>query len=571
MEVCKMRKVLPGVFTVILLTIFAGCQLNETGVSTSGESTDELSSVPTIATVSFYTNDSTLSAATIFKVNGDGSDPVKFKVDIVDNGCDAAVLHVDVKGSAEKAPTSSFDFSLPKQQYSKCFFFNVGGLKANGASGEYTCIFTIKDSVGNISEPFISKITLKNIEEKAADALPSMDLSSVKEIKVQYNEVDASNTEVESNTTNEPLIDKGEYYIFSGDVILYKNDPNHQKLISLIRNGKDGSVQAETAAPDKLAIQKSAKEWWVSAWPGNIVHYYFDSYDRLSDDEKSTVRSQMKILESVCSVKFIEENDNVFVARYRIRKDSTMSALGSSTCGYSIFGGTFNFNENKPGTVLHELCHGLGLMHEHQRPDRDEYITIVEENIVDSDKWCFWILYGAKTYSGYDFSSVMHYGKKAGSKNGLITIKTKNPAYQDDIGNRAYLTDGDKAALRSLYSGGQKYYWKDTAHFCWQPYTATWQRLAFRWDHLWHFCWEWKYKTLWTYPYFDWGSWSWKTGEVKGWVSEYRGWLKDCGLSGWDHPMGYESYWEDYPVQLYGFRWMSDCGQKYWPHQEWVW
>ena len=52
--------------------------------------------------------------------------------------------------------------------------------------------------------------------------------------------------------------------------------------------------------------------------------------------------------------------------------------------------------------VVHEFLHGFGLWHEQQRPDRDDYIWL-DENNMDSDH--------CETYNvPYDHKSIMHYG-----------------------------------------------------------------------------------------------------------------------------------------------------------------
>lgn len=75
-------------------------------------------------------------------------------------------------------------------------------------------------------------------------------------------------------------------------------------------------------------------------------------------------------------------------------------------------------------TVIHEIGHTAGLYHEHQRPDRNQYVQIHCENVIPYLQSAFWIFPG-ETVGPYDYNSIMHYGPFASSQNGLPVITSK--------------------------------------------------------------------------------------------------------------------------------------------------
>ena len=100
-----------------------------------------------------------------------------------------------------------------------------------------------------------------------------------------------------------------------------------------------------------------------------------------------------------------------------------------------------------PGTIQHELMHALGFYHEHTRTDRDQYVTILWDNIKDR-RWRknYEIAHRSTTLgSPYDYGSVMHYSA-GGSPAKPIIIANGN-----EIGQRDGPSDTDIKKIKLMY------------------------------------------------------------------------------------------------------------------------
>ncbi|XP_058888089.1 hatching enzyme 1.2-like isoform X2 [Acipenser ruthenus] len=105
------------------------------------------------------------------------------------------------------------------------------------------------------------------------------------------------------------------------------------------------------------------------------------------------------------------------------------------------------------GIASHELMHALGFVHEQSRSDRDNYVTILWDNILKDREYNFEKYKTNNLNTGYDYGSIMHYGRFAFSEDGAPTIIPK-PDPHVLIGQRDGPSATDLLKINKLYNCG---------------------------------------------------------------------------------------------------------------------
>lgn len=108
--------------------------------------------------------------------------------------------------------------------------------------------------------------------------------------------------------------------------------------------------------------------------------------------------------------------------------------------------------------VLHELGHAIGFYHEHTRPDRDEYVDVNYDNIVDYWHRQFEKVEENETNTlgyGYDYASIMHYEGHSATINGEATIEATDEGIL--FGLARELSPLDILKANALYKCGKLY------------------------------------------------------------------------------------------------------------------
>ncbi|XP_074657427.1 low choriolytic enzyme-like [Tubulanus polymorphus] len=187
-------------------------------------------------------------------------------------------------------------------------------------------------------------------------------------------------------------------------------------------------------------LQQGARKW-----PNNTVYFETEFFDLSERVEIYKTMDELTDATSGC-IKFKIKSSNTknFLSiGPHTRCFSSVGMVG----GRQLVGLSFACVKQRY-TIMHELLHALGFIHEQSRPDREQFVKVFWENVKPEERHNFEIVQADTLGTPYTYGSLMHYGVFAFSKNRISTIV---PRQKDVEIGRNKLHPIDVERIKRLY------------------------------------------------------------------------------------------------------------------------
>lgn len=209
----------------------------------------------------------------------------------------------------------------------------------------------------------------------------------------------------------------------------------------------EGDIEIEPfETPDEITIEGAGKWFKRRRWSNRTVPYVVDP----NLPNKERIEWAVKHYAENTQIRFVPRtNEKSYVYfKYNGPDGGCNSALGRRG-GKQII----RLPDWCSGpSVVHEMAHALGMIHEQTRNDRDDYLKVHWDNIIPSQKHNFRRCpFSNKDYTAFDFDSVMLYhpwGFAIDPSKPTLT-KKDGTLYETQ---RNGLSDLDKETLRIMYN-----------------------------------------------------------------------------------------------------------------------
>ncbi|RDW66418.1 metalloendopeptidase [Coleophoma cylindrospora] len=227
----------------------------------------------------------------------------------------------------------------------------------------------------------------------------------------------------------------------------------------MLYNTKLAAVAMSLLASQQVVakpIESRGSMWEYNHWPNAEIPYILTG---LPHDLSENIRGAMRMWEAQTCVRFVPYTNQPAWAEFRKWDQGCFSQqMGAPSSGATIvnldspnFWDRLTFSKvcNTPGTAGHEIGHLIGLAHEQQRPDRDQYVRVLTNRIDPNFLDQFDILPWIDTSLPFDYNSIMMYSNTAFSKNNKPTIESLT---NQEINPYDTATQGDYAAVNKAYN-----------------------------------------------------------------------------------------------------------------------
>lgn len=189
----------------------------------------------------------------------------------------------------------------------------------------------------------------------------------------------------------------------------------------------------------------------ISRWPDGIIPYMLSPY--FNTVQVAVIMDAMNDYHKHTCIRFIPYKGE--------QSDYIRITAGRTGCWSSVgrIGGRQDLNLQVPGcvtlkgTVIHELMHAVGFLHEQSRFERDHYVKINWKNIKKGYSSNFNKAEKDESDAfgvSYDYGSIMHYSKNAFSSNGAPTIEPLIKSVTN-LGQREGFSNRDIQKLQRMY------------------------------------------------------------------------------------------------------------------------